>query len=195
MIPSQSFQMSYDLNIYAAELPANPIPNWMQRLNACDHLAYDIHPNIKFDVGRSGFCPIKVTVPGRWPFSSRQDYMSGFEMSLRNFDFETYFDLKAGDAKIKRNQLRAEGLDLDLWESFRFQVFISFKPYNKFEASLSFLSAAILTEELGGVCCDPQTGQEIKKSDVFSWAENQVKQYDTDTQNQELITHPFEGWK
>ena len=181
--------MSYDINIYANELSPNPISNWMQRLNACDRMAYDLHPEVVFVVGLSGFCPIKVTMPGRWPFSSRQDYMSGFEMSVSSFDFET------GDIINKQNQLEAEGIDLGLWKSFSAQVCISFNPNNMFEARLSFLTAAILTEEFDGICYDPQLGQEMKKSGVFTWAEKQVKRHDADTKSQKLVAHPFEGWR
>jgi hypothetical protein len=77
--------------------------------NACERMTYQNHPGVKFDFGLSGFCPIKVTVPGRWPFSSSKDYMSGFEMSLQRFDFERYFNLKRGGTESKKNELREEG--------------------------------------------------------------------------------------
>ena len=186
--------MGYDLNIYAPQLPLEPIPMWMNRLNALDHMTYELHPDVKFDIGRSGFCPIKVTVPGRWPFSSDKGYMSGFEMSLHSFEFESYFDLKSGDVESKKAALKNEGFDLNVWESFKFEIFISFKPYNKFEADLSFLSAAILTEGMDGICRDPQTGRMLKGCDALSWAEKEVKLQHISTKNQKLVEHPFEGW-
>ncbi len=195
LVKSHGEKMSYYLIVYAAKLPPNPIPAWMKRLDAYDRLKFVIHPSVKFELGLSGFCPIKVTVPGRWPFSSSQSYMSGFEMSVRDFDFESHFDLQNGEVEAKREQLRTEGLDLEHWEHFKSQVFISFKPSNMFEARLSFLSAAILTEELVGTCVDPQTGETLDQDRVFSWATERVRQNDLDTQGQNLISHPFEGWK
>ena len=162
--------------------------------NACERMTYQNHPGVKFDFGLSGFCPIKVTVPGRWPFSSSKDYMSGFEMSLQRFDFERYFNLKRGDTESKKNEIREEGFDLELWQNFKFEISISFKPYNKFEADLSFLSAAILTKELNGVCWDPQTGKKLKYHDVFSWATKEAELQRATAKNQKLIEHPFEGW-
>jgi len=187
--------MSYDLIVYAAKLDPNPIIVWMKRLDEYDRLKFEIHPGVEFELGLSGFCPIKVTVPGRWPFSSAQSYISGFEMSVDDFDFESHFDLKNGDVEAKREELSAEGLDLEHWEHFKSQIFISFRPNNRFEARLSFLSAAILTEELGGLCVDPQTGVTLDQATVFSWATAQVRQNDLDIQDKNLFSHPFDGWK
>ncbi|MFT5067589.1 MAG: hypothetical protein ACJAXK_000499 [Yoonia sp.] len=187
------YQVGYDLNIYAHQLPQ--IPEWIERLNACDRMTYQVNPVVKFDVGLSGFCPIKVTVLGRWLFSSNKDYMSGFEMSLRRFDFESYFDLKRGDTESKKTKLMEEGFDLEHWGNFKFEIGISFKPYNRFEAELSFLTAAILTNELDGVCWDPQTGQKLKSRNVLSWATKEVELHRTTTKNQKLAEHPFEGWR
>jgi hypothetical protein len=189
------FYVGYDLNIYAPQLPLKPIPMWMKRLNAFDRMTYELHPSVKFDIGLSGFCPIKVTVPGRWPLSSKKDYMSGFEMSLHSFDFESYFDLMGGDSESKKTALKDEGFDLNLWERFKFEISISFKPYNKFEADLSFMSAAILTEQMDGICWDPQTGRRLKSCDALSWAEKEVELQNIATKNQKLIEHPFEGWR
>lgn len=186
--------MGYDLNVYVPRLDPNPIPEWMLRLNAYDHMVYELHPDIKFDIDNSGFCPIKVSVPGRGPFLPAKDFMSGFDMSLFDFDYRDYFDLKNEDIENEKKLLSAEGFELDLWENFRFQIFISFKTYNKFEAKLAFLSAAILTEKLVGICSDPQTGEVIETSNVFFWAKKKVEQYERNTQNQELLEHRFEGW-
>jgi hypothetical protein len=189
------YQVGYDLNIYACQLPLDPIPDWIERLNACDRMTYQVNPVVKFEVGLSGFCPIKVTAPGRWPFSSRKDYMSGFEMSLRRFDFESYFDLKRDDSETKKTELVEEGFDLEIWGNFKFEIGISFKPYNRFEAELSFQSAAILTDELDGVCWDPQTGRKLESPSVLSWATKEVELHRRNTKNQKLIEHPFEGWR
>ncbi len=187
--------MSYDLNIFAADLPPNPIPDWIKRLNTCDHMTYEINPAVAFDVGLSGFCPMKVTVPGRWPWTPDKAYMSGFEMSVQAFDFASYFDLNSHDADVKKNQLTAEGFDFNLWETFKFQVLISFKPCNKFEAELAFLSAAILTQDLNGICNDPQTRQDVRRDEVFDRATKQIEQQQTATKTEKPIPHPFEGWR
>ncbi|MEJ6403528.1 hypothetical protein [Yoonia sp. 2307UL14-13] len=187
--------MGYDINVFVSRLPQNPIPAWTTRLNAHDSLRFEIHPSIKFGPGLSGFFPIKVTVPGRWPFSSSESYMSGFEMSVRSFDFESHFGPKNGDVETKRQQLRAEELDLELWEGFTSQILVSFKSKNRFEARLSFLSAAILTEEMGVICTDPQTGETLDQDRLFSWAAERVRQYELDTHGQDLISYPFDDWK
>lgn len=192
---AQGTPMSYDLSVFAPELKTDLIGRWIKRLNAYDRMGYKFHPSVKFELGRFGFWPIKITTTKRWLISASQEYMSGFEMSVLNYNFESYFDLKDGDVETKREQLTAEGLDLAIWESFKSQVLISFKPNNRFEAPLSFLSAAILTEELGGICNDPQTGETLDQDHVFSWAIDRVRQHDLDMQGQNLISHPFEGWK
>ncbi|MGB0902430.1 MAG: hypothetical protein ACPG5U_09790 [Planktomarina sp.] len=187
--------MSYDLSIFAPKLNADLVDQWTKRLNAYDRIEYEFHPSVKFEIGWFGFWPIKITTPRPRLFSARQEYMSGFDMSVLNFDFESYFNLKNDEVETRREQLRAEGLDLELWEGFKSQVLISFKPNNRFEARLSFISAAILTEELGGICNDPQTGEMLGQGHVFSWAIERVSQYDLDTQGQNLTSHPFDGWK
>ena len=187
--------MGYDLSVYAYELNEDVANRWAKRLNWCDRTRYKFHPSVVFRVGCSGFWPIKVITPRRGLFTASRQFMSGFEMYVRKFDFESYFHLKDGEAETKRAQLRAEGLDLGLWEGFQSRILISFKPNNRFEAQLSFLSAAILTEELGGVCSDPQTGETLDQDHVFSWATERVRQHDFNTRGQNLIAHPFEGWK
>ncbi|WOE74479.1 hypothetical protein [Alterisphingorhabdus coralli] len=187
--------MSYDLHITAPELSTDPSHRWTKRLNACDRMEYEFHPSVKFEVGRAGFWPIKVTTPRRRLFSSRKSYISGFEMFLSDFSFESYFDCELEDDEGKKRKIAAEGFDFDLWQNFRLQVSISFKPYNAFEATLSFLSAAILTEELNGLCHDPQTGQYFGKRDVFEWAKMQAERNNQGTSKNELVAYPFEGWQ
>ncbi|WP_299151672.1 hypothetical protein [uncultured Tateyamaria sp.] len=116
-------------------------------------------------------------------------------MSLHSFDFESHLNLTRGNIVAKRSQLEAQGLNLELWDSFRFQVLISFIPKNRFEALLSLLSATILTEELNAICSDPQTGEILEKKQVSSWAIERVKQCDLDMRCQNTVTHPFDGWK
>ncbi len=187
--------MGYDLSIHTTDLPHNLVTRWMRRLNACNRMAYESHPDVGFDVGRYGFWPIKVSAPRRWPRATRQEYMSGFEMSVSNFDATSYFNLHGVNGEAIRRDLLREGLDLDLWDSFRFLLGISFNPLNKFEPDLSFLSAAILTQEMEGLCYDPQTGTYLEKDKVFSWAEAQVKRFDENAKNKELVAHPFECWR
>lgn len=188
-------RMSYDINIYVTQLRGNLTQNWMQSLNDYDRMVYELHPDIEIDLNQSGFCPIKVVTPGRWPFSSTKSYISGFEMSVYDFDFEEYFGLQSGDLERKQDQLRGEGYDPELWRKYKLEISISFKPRNQFEAKLAFLSAAILTKELNGACSDPQTGQILMSGDVCSWARKNVALHLQNFKEQNLIVYPFEGWR
>lgn len=189
--------MSYDLNIFSPEPQIDPMEQWTRRLNTCDQLGYEMHPGVRFEVGRFGFWPIKVTTPRRLMFPSRpeREYMSGFDMSLSEFCVENYFDLGGDDAEDKKKKFAQEGIELELWQDFRLQVSISFKPTNAFEGALSFLSAAILTDELNGLCNDPQAGQYFNKSEMFEWAKMQIERNNKQVLKAQLVMHPFEGWK
>ena len=185
--------MGYDLCVYIKSIRPYPMLEWVNWLNSVDKNTYEIHPDIKFDLNRSGFCPIKVSEPQL--STNTKHYLSGFEMDILTFDFDDVHDMLTGDKRKKEEQYRVEGYDTELWRKFKFRLLISFKPYCRFEPELAFQSATFFTKYYEGVFEDPQTGKKLSHdNDISGWIQDRLAILAEQNSGNQLNAYPFEKW-
>jgi hypothetical protein len=194
--------MALEVEMYLPKADDSLVKPWLDRLHQLG-MSCELHPDFSFSDQR-GYLPIKLRnlKPTRKEFED-QDFLSGFEFYLENFDFNMLPLQQTATPKglgrlFGKKSVALEyriGRDVDeILKACKWQLLFRFSPADIFELRLADLSSIILAELTGGLRYLPSESKWMKNQNFANTALESIEEFERSLEGGNYKSHPFEGW-
>ena len=192
--------MSLEYRVFVQSVDDTIVPRWLEDLNALN-MRCDIHPEFSF-TDQAGLLPFKLNIQsGTRPELLNQDFVSGFEFDMEDFDIDAQIAALSEpglmDRLLGRNTRRDYFMSPEIDERLRpmkKMMIFNWCFDDIFEYRLARLSSITLSRLCGGLCYSREDECFFEGDDAVTIALAEVEQFETLLKEKAVKTHRFEAW-